>query len=172
MNHKIIGLSPIWNLLPMLCLVLALTACNGKKSGGTPAKAEGLQQEDVIGNWRASSMKVSIASYADTKRDSSFSIDASKVSASSNRKAVLTVISGDGEYREETRTKSDSLVMENSGYWHLNHDTLIFRLKSVNAAEKRYHATRKGNRLMLKSALDFDGDMKKDDAITVVLEKE
>jgi hypothetical protein len=54
----------------------------------------------------------------------------------------------------------------------LKQDTLIFRLRSVNAAEKRYHASRKGNRLLLKSSLDFDGDLKKDDAMTVILEKE
>jgi hypothetical protein len=167
------GIRSLRTVLPALLALTLLTcwtACRGGK--GRPMTTQAQAALDISGTWEARALEVTIHSKDNGPRDEELHFDTAEQSRLKGRKPQLTTIDPTGGYREETWTLHDSLLTAKSGSWHLHQDSVYFRLDADGSRKLAYGVSRAGQRLLLHTRVDYDGDGQKDDVMQIVLEKE
>lgn len=150
-------------------VALAWAGCVGGKGKPVTAASVGT---DISGTWEARALEVTIRGKDNGPHDEALNFDTAEQSRLKGRKPQLTTIDPTGGYREETWTLHDSLLRAQNGSWHMHGDSVYFRLETDGARKLAYGVSRSGNRLVLHTRVDYDGDGQRDDELRMVLEKQ
>lgn len=143
--------------------VLILFSCGDKNSkvGDTPSST---LAEDLVGEWRNTSLKVTMNS-ANGVPDSVFVItaDATNWDEVVHLKPIRTFFEENRTYHSDHYALNDSLLFSAIGTWSISNDTLVMKQTSPNVATYRLKTKITDDEVTFSGKLDFDEDGAEDD---------
>lgn len=152
-----------------LLFILFILGCGARTPGASPSRY--LTNEDVVGRWRTESLEISIESHNNLKADSSFEMNPHLMAEASGNQPPVTYLMPNGNYKDELISLAGETVRLQTGFWHLDKDTLYIRLENPPGQNSQFHVRKKGQNLLLGSQVDWDADGKKDDELAIRLSR-
>lgn len=117
-------------------------------------------EQELIGVWVNSSMKVWVNSYNNSDTSFFVDIDEDTWEMKMSIKPIVTTIRDDGTYSSEFRNSLDAVTYKPEGTWMLDGDSLIME---DHQAIYKYQVFIDGDVAEFKSLIDWDHDGKADD---------
>ena len=152
--------------LVLLGLIVALAGCKPRSGDGGKA----LTSEFFVGTWETQSLIVSIPTKDNPGKSSKVTLFPFPDSTKTEK--PITVLAADGGYRELVVDGTGKTVNTQEGFWHYYQDTLVVRMEPPQAdVEFKFGVERKGNRLTMRSMVDWTANGKKTEEMILELKK-
>ncbi len=154
-----------YRLLAIMVLFvnIACTSGQNKKVESTSEEVNfgDFQENAIVGNWKNLTINVDLETYNNSDTSFRVSITEDNWKLKMNIDPIVTEIYDDGTFLTNYRDTLSNIFHQNKGTWYIDGDSLY--LEDQSGELFPYQVYINGNRMEMKTMVDYDEDGKKDD---------